>query len=234
MKQELLDALLEEYQESTHKINIEDLKLLYPSMLVRVLPKTMVSIGNIILTDARGAAGTPLYEGIVIRTYDPKPMHWKRESVDLDALQFVFDQIKSQIPLKSVVFQFEKLLDHECRRDIDIVIESDFKFGDHVLFPHWSGEPMHCLERGIMNHDLLRYRLIPDYNVISRHPGNKEYGGPVCWLKQTTDTIDGIMQEILDSMYDPNECTFDDDVFITRVKERFDIVPKVTKRITGI
>jgi len=111
-KEELLDELLIEVLSHYHAH--EHLDLICPNVMVRVLPKDMYQ-GRIYIPDVK-ESNKPIYEGIVIKTWNPR-----------------------EIPTR-----------YGTR-----TLTSELKFGEHVLFPHFSGQPIPG-----MNED--KYRAVPE------------------------------------------------------------------------
>jgi len=115
------ELALEEY----NKLNLNIVPM-YPAVLIRLLPKERVSrSGLIYFPDEK--VNKPVYEGIVIRSYEPK-----------------------------------HVLVNKGRR---ILVESGVKPGDHILFPHWSGETVPWLNDVTLNVDNDEYRLVPARGV---------------------------------------------------------------------
>jgi co-chaperonin GroES (HSP10) len=92
--------------------------LLHPYVLVRVLPKEHKSEGGIWLADT--AQNKPVYEGIVIATWEPFVELRKKKST-----------LEGDITGGSIVETIA--IDHKC----------DLKIGDRIAFPHYEGQGMH-------------------------------------------------------------------------------------------
>lgn len=135
---------------------------LYPAILIRVLPKNMISQGGIILTEE--ANTKPLYEAIVLRVYPPKTIKVNGKW---------------------------------------ILMESGVQPGDHILFPHWSGESVPGLSEEFASTTGLKndeYRLIPSYGAVSM-AGNKEAGEPCLIINYEKESVRQKLYTLIEEVY---------------------------------
>ena len=201
LDKKLVEAVLEEYKALG--IGFEPL---YPTILVRVLPKEHMTHGGLWLPDTK--QNKPIYEGIVLSIYPPK--------------RFQTDSGKW------------------------LTMTSGLYIGDHICFPHWSGEPVPWLRDILSAKDIHdeEYRLIPARGLLSL-AGMQDSGEPYLILNYIKDTVDSKLRLILQDIYDEGwgdgrEPGSEDKSFfenkIQQIKKEFDIIVKVkaSKTVSGV
>jgi co-chaperonin GroES (HSP10) len=144
--------------EEFHTRNINFVPL-YPAILIRVLPKEQVSSGGIIMPETK--QNKPLYEGIVLRLYEPK-----RVKVD----------------------------------DKWVLVDAGVEVGDHIVFPHWSGEPVPWLSDENNIHGFDEYRLIPARGIVAL--GGKDTGEPLLIINYEKESPRQKLHELISEVYD--------------------------------
>lgn len=122
-----------------------------------------------------------------------------------------------------------------------ITMDSGLSLGDHILFAHWSGEPVPWLRdalgaKAVENED---YRLIPARGFLSL-VGMKDGGEPFLILNYEKETVDQKLKEILTDLYTSGkeDNPFEDEAVakaIVKIKKEFDILvaQKASKTISG-
>jgi co-chaperonin GroES (HSP10) len=167
----------------------EHAELLFPQVLVRILPKDLITAGGIYIPDVK-ASNKPTYEGIVIATWMPKDLPTKWGSIHL---------------------------------------ESEVKFGDHVIFPHFAGMPLPG-----MNEDL--YRVIPEGVAKNgaRWLGN-DAGVIFCKLDYKRPSVEEVFKDLWSKYTEKNDY-LDHRELLSLIREKFDIVVKVkgSKTLSGV
>jgi co-chaperonin GroES (HSP10) len=116
-------------------------KPLPPKIIVRVLPKEHRTESGLYTPGA--VANKPVYEGIVLETFEPYNEEHKTKFENGD---------------EGIVY-----VPRRC----------SVKVGDHILFPHWEGQPLSDY------FDEKYYRIIPDHCVY----GTVDYKGEVNKIK---------------------------------------------------
>ena len=141
---------LEEAANLLYSSENREIDPLFPWVLVQILPKEQKYKGVLILPDFSGkdkAQNKPMYEGIVLKTWKPFWRHFKTNHMPDN--------------------------EQSCAetRETEIWVESQLQPGDHILFPHWSGQPAGFL-------DEKEFRLIQeisDYDPPPIPPAKIEY-----------------------------------------------------------
>ena len=197
----LAEHAIQEYEDLERKVKI-NFQPMYPGVLIRVLPKEHISQGGIWLPDAK-QQNKPIYEGIVLRTYNPYRLK-------LDNGKWV-------------------------------TMVAGVDPGDHILFPHWSGEPVPWLRgaSGPTSAEDEEYRIIPARGFLSL-VGMKDGGEPFLILNYEKESVDQKLRTILVDLYndavegEPSEAAFDHT--ISMIKKEFDIFVKVkaSKTTSGV
>lgn len=114
-----------------------------------------------------------------------------------------------------------------------VLLESDLEVGDHILFPHWSGESVPWLNNQLASNSDRQddeYRLIPSRGALSL-AGNKEVGEPFLKLNYEKESVQDKFRKILDEMsvedHAPTAGEANWELFEKKLREEFDIIPKV-------
>ena len=196
----LAEHAIQEYEDLERKVKI-NFQPMYPGVLIRVLPKEHISQGGIWLPDAK-QQNKPIYEGIVLRTYNPYRLK-------LDNGKWV-------------------------------TMVAGVDPGDHILFPHWSGEPVPWLRgaSGPTSADDEEYRIIPARGFLSL-VGMKDGGEPFLILNYEKESVDVKIRKIIE-----DKCIYvlgidsviDINAVIADIKKEFDIFVKVkaSKTTSGV
>jgi co-chaperonin GroES (HSP10) len=116
-------------------------------------------------------------------------------------------------------------------------MDSGLEVGDHICFPHWSGEAVPWLRNQLSAKDIHdeEYRLIPARGLLSL-AGMKDSGEPYLIVNYTKESVDNKLKEIL-QQHDPDQGTcLDDEQVIELIKQEFDIIVKVkaSKTVSGV
>ena len=184
----------------------EYVDLIAPYCLVRILPKDMM-VGNIIIPH-RKETNKPVWEGIVLRTWEHR-----------------------LIPFGSKV-RAKWFRDHEHAPD-KYEISSELSPGDHVLFPHFAGQPIPGLDPDV-------YRAIPE--GINKNTGLFMFGNDVGVIFAKVDYQRESVEEVFDKVLedslklcDRQKVRFLADTLLTKIREEFDISVKVkgSKTLSG-
>jgi co-chaperonin GroES (HSP10) len=124
--------LFAEYQDRRHY------QVRYPWVLVRILSKEVQTSAGVWLLDSKNTS-SPVYEGVVLQTwesFEETKSVWKTEAIYLTK--------GSDTPQ-----------DYRVCTDTVSIRKSQFKLGDHVIFPHWTGLPL----PGLLPEE---YRQVPE------------------------------------------------------------------------
>lgn len=113
-----LNELAQEIYRTHERIVIPN----YPYILVAVLPKEQAPLGTIILAEKTNKV---MYEGIVLATWEPFTREI-REGVH---------NLTDEGPMVPALTEFDGTYK-------TAVFESALEVGDHVLFPHFEGQPV--------------------------------------------------------------------------------------------
>jgi co-chaperonin GroES (HSP10) len=156
----LAELAIQEYEDLSRKLKIR-YQPLYPTVLIRVLPKEHMQ-GGLWLPDTK--QNKPVYEGIVLRVYPPK-------RIQLDSGKW-------------------------------ITMDSGLSVGDHILFPHWSGESVPWLREALSAKDVAdeEYRLIPARGLLSL-AGMRDSGEPYLILNYEKESVDEKLALLLNKVY---------------------------------
>lgn len=109
-----------------------------------------------------------------------------------------------------------------------ITMDAGLEVGDHIAFPHWSGESVPWLVAALPACDPAdeEYRAIPARGILSL-AGMKDSGEPYLILNYEKESVDEKLRAIL-SQHDQDQCTcLDTDQVIALIKKEFDILVKV-------
>lgn len=124
----------------------------FPWVLVRVLPKEQVTVSGIYIADGKHD-NKPMHEGIVLRTWAPFEKVTKTRVLDVDKVE----QLK--LFNRSCEYQLTKLVEYlRLEQETFVTMKSEYRPGEHVLYPHWSGMPLSGLGEN-------RYRVVPEFPV---------------------------------------------------------------------
>lgn len=179
---QVIEAVLKEYKETGFNV-----VPLFPSVLIRVLPNPLkTSSGLLHLPEDHNKGNhNVLYEGIVIRSYEPK----------------------------TTVFQGK-----------EIRYDSGLESGDHVIFPHWSGEPVQGL-------DDEKYRLVPQRGVRSQ-AGDRSSGEVLGILKKAEKlTVDTLTVKMLTHMHETSATSPESicRMFATKLLRNYEFIERITE-----
>lgn len=120
-----------------------------------------------------------------------------------------------------------------------ITMDSGLAMGDHILFPHWSGEAVPWLRDalGAKAGEDEEYRAIPARGMLSL-AGMKESGEPFLKLNYEKESVDVKLKAILDELIDVDwlNGSMDLSEAIDKIKKEFDIQVKVkaSKTVSGV
>lgn len=191
------------YKQAKEKVDAAErtIRCLYPWVLVKVLPKDQMYKGILYLPDAPGkdkSQNKPVAEGIVLSTWHPFFTVAKKTRENLLGEPVV------------VWTQFER--------------KSNLKPGDHILFPHWAGQPAGEL-------DAKEFRLIQEFSSYQPSPE------PSCIVEHEDEPIKTQLEKLISQEAFDEAFGYDVDIQATanRIMREYYVIPKnsTAKTLSG-
>lgn len=170
----------------------------------------------------------PLYPAVLVRVLPKEHMQGGIWLTDSKQNKPVYEGIVLRTyPPKRIKLDSSKWL----------TMDSGLSMGDHILFPHWSGEPVPWLRNILASKSVEaeEYRVIPARGLLSL-AGMRDSGEPYLIVNYERESLDAKLKEIL-QQHDPDQGTcLDDEQVIELIKKEFDIIVKVkaSKTVSGV
>jgi hypothetical protein len=179
---------------------------MYPCLLIAVLPRPE-NTGLIVVPQGKHFASQPLHEAVVLQAYEPKRVafsnHKTSETVRKELLELMslmgdgFEGVSSEDDASAANAAFNTLsakIEAGFEHESSILLQSDLKPGDHILFRHWSGQPLASYTGP---HDI---RFIPDYCIWYNHEklnGLNDSPSPFAVIEYDKPNPEDILNRIL-------------------------------------